>query len=211
MKRTKNGNGKSGPKNRCTLDMAEQAYQLCLLGLTCKELAYALDIAEQTLENWQKNFPFFKKAIQEGRKPADGKVVRKLFERACGYEHPDEQISTHKMQRVTVSPDGSTITEDYIEVVRVPYTKHYPPDTGACAFWVKSRTKNNDDPFIEVNRTEWTGKGGGPIAFKGLPPQLNLTDISVEELLMARKLRLLIEDKAKELPETPERKAIDVG
>ena len=205
FKRTKNGNGKSagkpGPTNRCTLDMAERAYQLCLLGLTCKEMAIALDIAEQTFENWQRTFSYFADAVKKGRQEADAKVAHSLFQRANGYSHEDVQISTHKMNRVTTYPDGSVVEEDYIEVVKVPYIKHYPPDTGAGCFWLKSRTKKNEDPFIEVSRTELTGKGGGPIEARALPPQIDLSDIPIEELMMARKLRLLIEHKSAEIAE----------
>lgn len=168
---------KTGPKNRCTKEMAERAYKFCLLGLTSTELAFALSIAEQTILNWQKNYTYFNDAIIRGRQEADAKVVESLYKRACGYSHPETIVKVVDKQ-----------------VVEVNTTKHYAPDTGAACFWLKNRTKKNEDPWLEIARTELTGKGGGPIQTQNLE-SLDLSDLTDEELAMVERIGLKIQPK----------------
>jgi len=172
---------KRGPKNRCTEQMAERAYRFCLLGLTSKELAFALDIAEQTLLNWQKKYSYFNEAIIKGRQEADAKVATRLFMRACGYSHPE----------TVVKVVGK-------EIVKVETTKHYPPDTGAACFWLKNRTKKNKEPWLEIARTELTGKDGNPIETVDIGKNLDLSDVSDKELRILESLNLKINKKKKE-------------
>lgn len=68
---------------------------------------------------------------------ADAKVVASLYKRANGYSHPALDIRT---------VDG--------EVVETEYTKHYPPDTVACIFWLKNRR-----PDLWRDRKEFEHKG----------------------------------------------------
>lgn len=72
---------------------------------------------------------------------ADAEVGERLFQRACGYSHPDVHISNYQ----------GAITQTEI-------TKHYAPDTTACIFWLKNRR-----PDLWRDRMEHTGRDGGPI------------------------------------------------
>ena len=103
-------------------EMIEQAYKLCLLGATDKELADFFDVKEQTINNWKKTKPEFFESLKKGKMEADAKVAESLFNRACGYSHPDQQVYLYKG-----------------EPIIVPVTKHYPPDTGAAFIWLKNR------------------------------------------------------------------------
>jgi len=53
-------------------------------------------------------------------------VVRSLFQRACGYSHPEDKIFQH---------EGNPVV--------VPTTKHYPPDATSAIFWLKNRDPAN--------------------------------------------------------------------
>lgn len=104
-------------------DYDRQVFLLCKLGATDKECAEFFEVCEATLNNWKIKFPKFLESLREGKEISDAKVVRKLFERATGYSHPDTKIVSH----------GGKITE-----IR-EFIRHYPPDTTACIFWLKNR------------------------------------------------------------------------
>ncbi|EDQ1733570.1 terminase [Salmonella enterica] len=104
---------------------AEQARKLCLLGYTDAELADFFDVDEATINRWKKEHHEFCESIKKGKSVADGEVAAKLFHRATGYEHPEDDIR---------AVDGS--------IVITPTVKHYPPDTTAAIFWLKNRQKN---------------------------------------------------------------------
>ena len=103
-------------------EYAEQVETLCLLGLTDKEIAANLGVAESTINKWKTEFPEFSESIKKGKVVADGAVAGALYHRALGYSHPEDDIR---------SVGG--------EIVITPTTKHYPPDTGAAIFWLKNR------------------------------------------------------------------------
>lgn len=111
---------------------------LMSLGLTDKQLAGVLKVSEQTVNAWKKK-PEFLEALRAGKDFADDQVERALFERATGYEHPEDDI------RVC---DGIIVT--------TPTVKHYPPDTSAAIIWLKNRRP-------EKWRDKPTGDGDGEI------------------------------------------------
>lgn len=103
-------------------EYAEQARKLCLLGHTDAELAEFFDVSEQTINAWKKAHAEFLESIKKGKAVADGEVASKLFHRATGYEHPEDDIR---------AVEG--------KIVITPTVKHYPPDTTAAIFWLKNR------------------------------------------------------------------------
>jgi DNA-binding XRE family transcriptional regulator len=100
----------------------ELAYNYCLLGAIDDELASFFDVSKQTINAWKKKHPSFFDSIKKGKTQADAKVARSLFERACGYSHPEDKIFN-----------------DNGEPLIVHTIKHYPPDTGAGFIWLKNR------------------------------------------------------------------------
>jgi hypothetical protein len=103
-----------------------QAYKLCLLGATDKELAEFFEVNEDTINEWKKTKEGFSESLKKGKFEADAEIASKLYHRAKGYEHPEI---------VTASFQGQ-IT-DTMEVI-----KHYPPDTTAAIFWLKNRQRD---------------------------------------------------------------------
>lgn len=94
-------------------------------GFTDKEMATFFGVTEQTWNNWKKAHPSFFESLKDWKAVADNQVERSLFERATGYEHPEEKIFQH---------NG--------EIIRAETTRHYPPDTTAGIFWLKNRKPN---------------------------------------------------------------------
>jgi len=101
---------------------AEQVRRLALLGQTDVEMAAFFGVSEATFHRWKHAHKDFCESIKEGKADADAKVAVALYQRAIGYSHPDTHISNYQGE--------ITVTNT---------TKHYPPDTGAAAFWLKNR------------------------------------------------------------------------
>lgn len=85
-------------------------------------MAKIVGVTEQTFNNWKKSYPSFFESLKDWKAEADKKVERSLYERACGYFHPEEKIFTY---------EGGVIRADTI--------RHYPPDPTSMIFWLKNR------------------------------------------------------------------------
>ena len=103
-------------------DYCKKATKLCLLGATDQDLADFFEVTVTTIQNWKISHPEFFDAIKAGKEIADTNVAKRLYARACGYEHDDVDI------RVCDK-----------DVVQTPIRKYYPPDTAAAIFWLKNR------------------------------------------------------------------------
>lgn len=109
--------------------MAEMAYKLCLLGATDDDLADAFDVDKTTINDWINRGDSFCDAVRSGREVADANVAKALYKRAIGYSHPSVKIFYDR---------------DTGEVIEVPYTEYYPPDTAAIQFWLRCRQRHTD-------------------------------------------------------------------
>jgi hypothetical protein len=114
------------PSKQNGIDVAK-VEKMAASGFTNDQLAVALDVNVRTVYDWcdehsEYFWPEFSQAIKRGKPIVDDKVERSLFERACGYEHPDVHISNFQGD-ITVTPT----------------VKKYPPETLAAIFWLKNR------------------------------------------------------------------------
>lgn len=112
----------TGRPSKYQPDFAKKALKLCRLGATDPELANFFEVALSTISKWKIDYPDFSDSLKKGKELSDAEVSNKLFKRATGYSHKDVDI------RVI---DG--------KIVQTELTKHYPPDTTACIFWLKNR------------------------------------------------------------------------
>lgn len=103
-------------------DYDDQAYKLCLLGSTDKELANFFEVAESTINLWKLEHEGFSESIKRGKSLADANVAERLYKRAMGYEHKEDKIFNNNGKALVVGT-----------------TKHYAPDTTAAIFWLKNR------------------------------------------------------------------------
>ena len=100
----------------------EQAYKLCQLGATDKDIADFFNVAESTINKWKLEYESFSEALKASKADLDARVERSLYQRAVGYDAPEDKIFNN---------NG--------EPLIVPTIKHYAPDTTAQIFWLKNR------------------------------------------------------------------------
>ena len=143
-KKTKKKTGKKGgPPTKYKPELNKLVEVAASQGLIDKEIYEMLGISKRTFQCYQKRHPLFSESLKKGKEIADSDVVRSLYQRACGYSHPDVHISQF---------EGS--------VIKTPIIKHYPPDTTACIFWLKNRQKERwrDKYDHEVDASESLAK-----------------------------------------------------
>src|SRR5260370_17262774 len=92
----------------------ELAHNYCLLGATNEVLGDFFGVTSRTIDNWIATHPDFADALHRGRAVADARVVRALFDRACGFSHQVSRTTRYRRQAHTV-----------------PNTASYPPATPA--------------------------------------------------------------------------------
>lgn len=100
----------------------KQAHKLCLLGASDERLANFFEVSVATIYNWKNNHPSFLEALKSGKDLANANVASSLYHRAIGYSHVEEKVFCFQ---------GEIITHEVI--------KHYPPETGAAALFLKNR------------------------------------------------------------------------
>lgn len=128
------GKSSAGQPTKYKDDYVKQAYKLCLLGSTDKDMADFFEVCEDTINNWKHAHPEFFESIKKGKDLADATVAESLYKRANGYEHKEDKIFNDNGQPLIV-----------------PTIKRYPPDTTAAIFWLKNRQRKNwrDSQYID--------------------------------------------------------------
>ena len=106
-------------------------------------MAEAFSVTVKTIYAWKHRYPEFKAACEITDEEKLVIVKKSLFHRAAGFEHPAVKIMTVGI--------GGGVTE----IVEVPYTEYYPPDTAAIKYYL-----NNRDPTRWRERAEVEGQTG---------------------------------------------------
>jgi hypothetical protein len=130
------GNPGGGRPSSYDKKFVKIAESLCRLGATDLEVADTLGIAVNTLYSWKAHHKEFSDALKNAKDSADDRVERSLYQRAVGY--------TFESEKIAINSAG--------DITRAPYREHVPPETGACAFWLKNRRKEHwrDRHEVEV-------------------------------------------------------------
>ena len=91
-------------------------------GLTDKQIAKLLNITEQTLNNYKKQYPLFFESLKKGKILCDKNVEISLYQRATGYSYLDVDIKLYQGK-----------------IIKTPIIRHVPPDPTSMIFWLKNR------------------------------------------------------------------------
>jgi len=100
--------------------------KILMYGLTDAQIADLLEVDIRTIHRWKKDSAFLSH-LKKGKLYADMKVMDSFFKRATGFEYTEVK---------TEGADAGTV-EMISKVTKT--TKYFPPDTGACIFWLKNR------------------------------------------------------------------------
>ena len=102
-------------------------------GLTDKQMAHNIGIAESTLNEWKNRFPEFKESLKRGKEVIDREVENALLKTALGFYYTEEQVTN----------SGGVVT-----------TKKYAkPNTTAQIFWLKNRKQVEWRDKQEIEQT----------------------------------------------------------
>jgi len=125
-------------------EVKRQCKLMALQGWTDVQMSELLGVTEKTFNNWKKKYKKFFQSLKDWKIEADNKVERSLYERACGYNHPETKAQYIQDQ------DGGRW--EYADL-----TKHYAPDPTSMIFWLKNR---QPDKWRDKTEHELTGKDG---------------------------------------------------
>lgn len=126
------------------------ARSLCRRGLIFTEIAAEFGIGRTTLQRWVKAYPELAEAIEEGKGVADSRVEDSLFRRATGYTYEETKTIT------TGQGNPKNVQRDKLAFRIEKTTKHVPPETLACIYWLNNR---RPDLWRNAPRVEGTETG----------------------------------------------------
>lgn len=139
------GNRGGGRPSLYHAGLPSAVYRMALLGATDAEMSAVIGVDVSTFDSWKTKHVEFSQALKDGKTAADGHVAQALYHRALGYSHEAVKIFL---------PAGAE------EPVVVPFSQHYPPDTGAAKHWL-----NNRRPQNWRERVEHAGDPNQPVRF----------------------------------------------
>lgn len=134
-------------------EYANQAYKLCLLGFTDKDMAFYFEVDEQTITNWKRSHKEFLGAVKAGKSIADANVAESFYKRANGYYY-DEVTFEKTDPLIVINPEEIKVDVYKKKIV----TKHLPPDAGAALNWLKNRQRDlwRDKHTLEIGLEQLT-------------------------------------------------------
>jgi hypothetical protein len=132
LKKPPRGRGKPTDYRPEYCSLAKQLYDE---GAIDAEVADVLRVTVTCIRRWKVRYPDFGKAAAIGKKTADDRVERTLFEKANGFALPATKIEFKRV--VTTKPDGSVI-ETY-EPMIYEYLEYLPPSDAAIRMWLMNR------------------------------------------------------------------------
>ena len=124
-------------------DIPDIIYRLTTLGARQVDIAQSLRVHLTSLEQWLKNKPECRRALDAGKDDYKFGVVSSLSKRAQGYNYI-ERKETQVMDK-----------EGNVHTLVSETHKHIPPDIGAMAFWLKNQFP---DQWADVHKQEINSK-----------------------------------------------------
>ena len=122
-------------------------------GLSDKQIADNMGIAERTFTEWKSRFDAIRAALKKGKAPVDYHVENALYKSATGYTvkvKKPVKLKTKKQLK-----DKGMIEEERIEYVEEEL--YIRPDTTAQIYWLKNRRRGkwcDKPPEIDMTQAE---------------------------------------------------------
>ena len=119
---------KNGRKSTFLVQYVGIAKHMAYLGATDRDLAVAFQVNISTIWDWRARHPAFADALKLGKKEADQRTARSLYQKANGYSYDAVKI---------FMPAGAK------KPIYAHYVEHVPPSDVAAIFWLKNRDPAN--------------------------------------------------------------------
>jgi hypothetical protein len=122
-------------------EFADIARGFALLGASQVAIADLFGVNVDTITDWKRAHPKFRRALDEGAIYADGFVATALYRRCIGY---DTTITTTE-RRVQRDEAGNVVGT--VEITTTE-EKHVPPSVNACKHWLHLRRGWNEEATL---------------------------------------------------------------
>jgi transposase len=120
-------------------------------GLSMKEVAQQLGIAERTLYKYKAEDAEFMQTVKKGRQVAVEKLENTMFKSACGFV---QVVHKHEKVKRCNYKDGKKLKE-WEEIVEFDEEVYYKPDITAGIFLLKNWSNYLDNPkLMELRQQE---------------------------------------------------------
>lgn len=118
-------------------DYTRMIFWMALAGLQDAEIANIIGIQQNLLDHWKKRYPDFKEALMKGRVESVAVASYNMFRAGNGFEHMAEKIIPNRVKEY--HPDTGRVISERTEILRVPYTKKYPPNVAALTKFLAAK------------------------------------------------------------------------
>ena len=136
----------------------KQAHELAELGATNDQIAEALNITTETLNQWRIKYPDFSDSIKSGKDKTDDEVELSLLSRAKGMKVKKVRVIQIGDERIEVDGDGK---EWRVTAKRKEMSEDdIPPDPTSMIFWLKNRRPKD---WRDKHEQVLSGADGKPI------------------------------------------------
>ena len=138
------------PKNaKFDLSYLEVATRLASAGMNQEEIAFFLGTKATNIKRWKKQYPLFKKAIEDGKQIAKAYLIAQGLRAAAGYDYVERNVKVKQK----IGKDGKIVTY-YPEVSE--FHKHQPPNGNLLAFMLMnlSRQLKEEVPWVSHHKVE---------------------------------------------------------
>ena len=131
-------------------DNLDKIEQWVAAGLSMKEVAQNLGIAERTLYKYKSDDKEFMQCVKKGRQIAVEKLENTMFKSACGFM---QTVHKHEKLKRCTYKDGKKLKE-WEEVVEYDEQVYFKPDIAAAIFLLKNWSNYLDNPKLMELRKE---------------------------------------------------------
>lgn len=113
---------------------------LLQVGRTISQVASELGIATNTLVVWARKYPELKKAIKEGRKPVNERVISALYKSAVGYVVKETIYGPRPLTEAEQKRRAKMKSPPPVPQIPIGEKKQFiRPNTTAQMFWLTNR------------------------------------------------------------------------
>lgn len=138
-------------KKQTILDNLDNIEKWTAEGLTLRQIAKNLGVAESTLYKYKSGSTEIKESIKNGRQDCVKVLENTMFTSATGYTR---KVKKYQKVKRTLYENGKK-SEEWEEMVEYEEEQYYPPDNTAGIFLLKNWGRYSNEPLnINIRQKE---------------------------------------------------------